>query len=62
MYTQFTDGSKHNEKTGCAAVLNDTISKQRIPNGASIFSGDIKDIDIALDLGAESVNEKFIFF
>ena len=58
----YTDGSKDNDKTGCAAVLDDTISKQRIPNDASIFSAEIKGIDIALDLVAESLNEKFIIF
>ena len=58
----FTDGSKDDNKTGCAAVLSDKLTKTRIPNGASIFTAEIKGIDLALNLIAESENEKFIIF
>jgi len=33
----FTDGSKDNDKTACAAILNKKIVRKALPNESSIF-------------------------
>ena len=40
----FTDGSKDNDKTACAAVLNKTITKKALPTESSIFTTEALDI------------------
>ena len=57
----YTDGSKDNDRVGCAAIINISI-KQRLPSNASIFTAEIKAIDLALDAIAESDDDHFIVF
>ena len=41
----YTDGSKDEEKVGCAAAKYDDCSKMRIPDGSSVFTAEAKAID-----------------
>ena len=50
----YTDGSKDNDRVGCAAIINNISIKQRLPSKASIFHAEIKAIDLALDAIDES--------
>ena len=58
----YTDGSKDNDRVGCAAIINNFSIKQRLPSNASIFTAEIKAIDLALDAIAESEDDHFIIF
>ena len=58
----YTDGSKDNDRVGCAAIINNISIKRRLPNNASIFTAEIKAIDLALDAIAESEDDHFIIF
>ena len=58
----YTDGSKDNDRVGCAAILNSISIKQRLPSNASIFTAEIKAIGLALDAIAESDHDHFIIF
>ena len=58
----YTDGSKDNDRVGCAAIINNISIKQRLPSNASIFTAEIKAIDLALDAIAESDDDHFIIF
>ena len=58
----FTDGSKENEKVAAAFVTAGCTSKCRLPDNASIFSAEIKAIDLALDFIDSSSLNKFIIF
>ena len=58
----YTDGSKDNDRVGCAAIINNISIKQRLPSNASIFTAEIKAIDLALDAIAESEDDHFIIF
>ena len=58
----YTDGSKDNDRFGCAAIINNISIKQRLPSNASIFTAEIKAIDLALDAIAESEDDHFIIF
>ena len=59
----FTDGSKENEKVAAAFVTAGCTSKCRLPDNASIFSAEIKAIDLALDfIDSSSLNKFIIFF
>ena len=58
----FTDGSKENEKVAAACVTDDTTVQFRLPDNASIFSAEIKAIDLALDLINQSLHRKHIIF
>ena len=42
----FTDGSKDNDKTACATVLNKTIHKKALPMKSSIFTAEVCAIDL----------------
>ena len=46
----YTDGSKDEEKVGCAAAKYDDCEKMRIPDGSSVFTAEAKAIDLALDI------------
>ena len=46
----FTDGSKDNNKTAYAAVLNKTILKKAFPMESSIFTAETHAIDLALNI------------
>ena len=58
----YTDGSKDNDRVGCAAIINNISTKQRLPSNASIFTAEIKAIDLALDAIAESDDDHIIIF
>ena len=58
----YTDGSKDNDRVGCAAIINNISIRQRLPSNASIFTAEIKAIDLALDAIAESEDDHFIIF
>ena len=58
----YTDGSKDNDRVGCAAILNNFTIKQRLPSNASIFTAEIKAIDLALEVVSESEDDYFIIF
>ena len=58
----YTDGSKDNDRVGCAAIINNISIKQRLPSNASIFTAEIKAIDLALDAIGESEDDHFIIF
>ena len=58
----FQNGSKDNDRVGCAAIINYISIKRRLPNNASIFTAEIKAIDLALDAIAESEDDHFIIF
>ena len=57
----FTDCSKENNKTACAAVLNETITKKALPRESSIFTAEVCAIYLALDISM-SKHKKFIIF
>lgn len=46
----FTDGSKKNDRTGCAAILNKKIRRKPLPKESSIFSAGACAIDLALNI------------
>ena len=56
----YTDRSKDNDRAGCAAIINNISI--RLPSNASIFTAEIKAIDLALDAIAESEDDHFIIF
>ena len=58
----YTDGSKHNDRVGCAAILNNLTIKRRLPSNTSIFTAEITAIDLALDVVSESEDDYFIIF
>ena len=60
--TIFTDGSKDGDTAGSACVSPSDTYKCRLPDGASIFSAEIKAIDLALDHIEQSRNSDFIIF
>ena len=60
--TIFTDGSKDGDTAGSACVTPSNTYKCRLPDSASIFSADIKAIDLALDHIEQSRNSDFIIF
>ena len=58
----YTDGSKDGNAVGSAAVYRDRISKCRLPDKSSIFSAEIKAIDLALNLVEQSRSNRCIIF
>ena len=60
--TIFTDGSKDGDTAGSACVTPSDTYKCRLPDSASIFSAEIKAIDLALDHIEQSRNSDFIIF
>ena len=60
--TIFTDGSKDGDTAGSACVTPSDTNKSRLPDSASIFSAEIKAIDLALDHIEQSRNSDFILF
>ena len=55
------DGSKDNNKTACAAVLNKILKKAH-PMESSIFTAEAHAIDLALNIISKSKHKKFIIF
>ena len=60
--TIFTDGSKDGDTAGSACVTPSDTYKCRLPDNASIFSAEIKAIDLALDHIEQSRSSDFIIF
>ena len=58
----YTDGSKDGQKVGCASISKLHRSKLRLPDGASIFSAEIKAIQLALNFITTRTENKFIIF
>ena len=58
----YTDRSKDNDRVGCATIINIVSLKQSLPSNASIFTAEVKDIDLALDAITESEDDHFIIF
>ena len=58
----YTDGSKDDNKVGCAVFGNNYSSKLRLPENASIFTAETKAIDLALSYISEHKKDKFIIF
>ena len=56
----YTDGSKDYDRVGCAVIINNISIQQRLPSNASIFTAEIKAINLALDAIAESDDDHFI--
>ena len=58
----YTDGSKEDSKVGCAIISGNHSNMQRIPDDSSIFTAEVKAIDIALDfISTCDANNRFIF-
>ena len=60
--TIFTDGSIDGDTAGSACVTPSDTYKCRLPDDASIFSAEIKAIDLALDHIEQSRSSDFIIF
>jgi len=62
-YTKiYTDGSKDEEKAAAAFVSEKYIAKVRLPNGSSIFSAEIRAIDLALQyIASKRILNSIIF-
>ena len=59
----YTDGSKVDDKVGCAYILGSHHEKIRLPDGSSIFTAESKAIDMALDYVMNNFLEnKFVIF
>ena len=58
----FTDDSKDNDKTACAAALNKAIIKKALPTENSIFTVETRAIDIVLDIISKNKHKKFFIF
>ena len=60
--TIFTDGSKDGDTAGSACVIPSETYKCRLPDSASIFSAEIKAVNLPLDHIEQSRNTDFIIF
>ena len=59
----YTDGSKNEEKVGCAAAKYDDCKKMCILDGSSVFTAKAKAIDLALDIVNNcTYTDKFVIF
>ena len=59
----YTDGSKVEEKVGCAYISGSHHEKIRLPDGSSIFTAESKAIDMASDyVMNNSSDNKFVIF
>ena len=59
----YTDGSKNEEKVGCAAAKYNDCKRMRIPDGSSVFTAEAKAIDLALDfVNTCTYTDKFVIF
>ena len=58
----FTDGSKENNKTACAAVLNKTILRAFHWKSFLIFTAEARARDVDLNIILKSKHKKFIIF
>ena len=58
----YTNGSKDNNKTACAAVLNKIIKTKSLPMESSIFIAEACAKDLALDIMSKEKNKNVIIF
>ena len=59
----YTDGSKVEDKVGCAYISGSHHEKIRLPDGSSIFTAESKAVDMALDyVMNNSLENKFVIF
>ena len=58
----YTDGSKQDNKVGCASVHKQETAKIRLPDHSSIFSAEAIALNIALCSIQNNINKKFIVF
>ena len=59
----YTDGSKVEDKVGCAYISGSHHDKIRLPDGLSIFTAESKAVDMALDyVMNNSLDNKFVIF
>ena len=59
----YTDGSKDEDKVGCAAAKYDDCKQMRIPDGSSVFTAEAKAIDLALDFVNKcNYTDKYVIF
>ena len=58
----YTDGSKDEEKVGCAFTTNNFSKTLRLPDGASIFPAEIKAVVLALEFIKTNPDNKFRIF
>ena len=58
----YTDGSKDGEKVASAAILDGELYQFRLPNNASIFSAELKAIDLALSHIEQDAYWRYIIF
>ena len=58
----YTDGSKYEEKVASSTILDGELYQSRLPNNASIFSAEMKAIDLALYHTEQDVYWRYIIF
>ena len=58
----YTDGSKDGEKVASAAILDGELYQFRLPNNSSIFSAELKAIDLALNHIEQDAYWRYIIF
>ena len=56
----FTDGSKLDEKAAASIVTENNIFKTRLPNGSSIFSAEVRGLQLAMEIVKISRYKKFM--
>ena len=58
----YTDGSKDGVKVGCASVSQLHTSRKRLPDNSSIFSAEVRAIDLALNYISSHNGSNYIIF
>ena len=58
----YTDGSKQENGTACAVVSDSFICRQRLPNKASIFTAELRALELALHISEKEKGKQFIIF
>ena len=58
----YTDGSKQDEKVGCAVISPNFMDSIRLPDNSSIFTAEAKAIDIALYHIRDQPEKQFIIY
>ena len=58
----YTDGSKDGERVPVAALIDDKLHQFRLPDKSSIFSAELKAIDLVLDHIKEDNHWRYIIF
>ena len=58
----YTDGSKDGEKVASAAILDGELYQFRLPNNSSVFSAEVKAIDLALNHIEQDAYWRYIIY